>query len=143
MSNDTTELVSKLRRELRFTRFLTLISILLTICLAGLVLYFLRTVQITVEPMTEQLSELDTDTLNEVISDLEIISNELAQADIDWEKLSETVNSLDVDAINEAVAGLDTEEFSEAVENLNNAIEALENLNSGSSSLMGWLFGGN
>ncbi len=142
MNNDATELIDKLRRELRLTRILTLISILLTLCLVGVVFYFQRTVQIVVEPVTEQLSEMDTDTLNEAITNLEIVSDELVEADIDWEKLAETVNSLDVDAINEAVEGLDTEELSEAIENLNDAIEALRDLGSGASSVTGWLFGG-
>lgn len=142
MNNDATELIDKLRRELRLTRILTAVSILLTLCLVGVVFYFQRTVQTVVEPVTEQLSGMDTDMLNEAIANLEIASDELVQADIDWEKLAETVNSLDVDAINEAIAGLDTEELSEAIENLNDAIEALQNLGSGASSVTDWLFGG-
>ncbi|MCD8380841.1 MAG: hypothetical protein LUC95_11135 [Lachnospiraceae bacterium] len=141
MNNDTTEMIEKLRRELRLTRIITIVSILLTLCMAGLVLYFQQTVKTAMEPLTEQMADLDTDTLNEMIANLKTVSDELAQADIDWEKLSETVNSLDVEALNEAIAGLDTEELSKAIENLNNAVEALENLGSSTSSLTDWLFG--
>ncbi len=142
MNNESAELIEKLRRELRFSRIISLISILLTVCLVGVVLYFQQTVQTVVEPVTEQLAGLDTDTLNEAIANLEVVSDELAQADIDWEELADTINSLDVEAFNEAIAGFDTEELSEAIENLNNAIEALENLGNGASSVTGWLFGG-
>ncbi|MCD7750182.1 MAG: hypothetical protein LUI10_00305 [Lachnospiraceae bacterium] len=143
MNNDTTEMIENLRRELRLTRIITIVSILLTLCMAGLVIYFQHTVQTAVEPLTEQMAEMDMDTLNSIMEDMEVMTGELAEADIDWEKLSDTVNSLDVEAFNEAIAGLNTEEFSEAIENLNDAIEALQNLGSSASSLTDWLFGGN
>ena len=143
MNNDTTEMIENLRRELRLTRIITIVSILLTLCMAGLVIYFQHTVRTAVEPLTEQMAQMDMDTLNSIMEDMEVMTGELAEADIDWEKLSDTVNSLDVEALNEAIAGLNTEEFSETIGHLNDAIEALQNLGSSASSLTDWLFGGN
>ncbi len=144
MNNDTGDVIASLRRELKLTRILTVISIVVTLILFGVVFWMQRTVKTSVEPLAEQLSEIDTETLNGIMTNLEVVTEDIAEADIDWEKLSETVNSLDVDAVNEVIQGLDTEAFSEMLVNLNEAIETLQQLgNNMGSSLQGWLFGGN
>ncbi|MCD7737955.1 MAG: hypothetical protein LUH58_02795 [Lachnospiraceae bacterium] len=144
MNNDTGEVIASLRKELKLTRILTVISIVVTLILFGVVFWMQRTVKTSVEPLAEQLSEIDTETLNGIMTNLEVVTEEIAEADIDWEKLSETVNSLDVDAVNEVIQGMDTEALSEMLVNLNEAIETLQQLgNNMGSSLQGWLFGGN
>lgn len=124
--NDKLEM---LRKELRLTRIFCIISSVLTICLlAGVVVLCIGLRPVNefmrkAEPALEQLEDLDVDTLN---TTLEQVNISLEQ--VDWEQLSDSLGKLDVDAVNEALEGLDTEEFSRALENLNNATDMLKGI---------------
>ncbi len=121
--------IMHLRKELRMTRIFCMISSVITFCLlAGMILLFnsLRPIYDFLEkaePILEEASMLDVDTLNDT---LEQVNTSLEQ--VDWEELSRSLSQLDVKSINEALENLDTEEFSEALENLNEAADTLKGL---------------
>lgn len=143
------ELVTKLRRELLWTRIFTVISSILMLCiLVGGYLVVNRVIGYEKEirtyaqelqsnleeltPVVEQLAQLDVDALNETLNQLNIVVAEVdwamlsdSIASVDWEKLSQQISALDVDAINDAIEGLDTKEFSEALGTLNDTVEKL------------------
>lgn len=154
--------LNQLRKELRATRFFCVISSFLTgALLVGGVLLFgqikpVFTFVEEVQPVLEELSQLDMDGVNltlEQISytvssvDWKQVSDAVSSVDwqqvsdaigsVDWQTVSDSLSELDVDAINEAIEGLDTEELSKAIENLNNTVEALEGLREKISSFTG------
>ena len=119
MNNDQMEIIDKLHRELRLNRILTIISIVVTLVLFAVIIRLQWTVRTTMEPLEEQLSQIDMETVNGIMEDLEVVTGELAGADIDWE------------------------EFSETLANLNEVIDTLQQLGEMmGSSVQGWLFGG-
>ncbi len=131
MENEALEKdIKKLRRDLKINRVLSITTIVLMLCLLIPLLQVLQQIQGTVEPVVEQISEVDMDTLNSSLGSLKVVAEELAAADIDWQQLSETINELDVDALNETLQGLDTEELTETLANLNAACESLQALES-------------
>ncbi len=119
------DVMESLRKELRKTRIVNgILSALLVCVLTAGVLVSVK-VQGYVEkpqPLVEKLTAVDYEVLNETMVNLNVSLNE-----IDWEQISGQLSELDIEALNEAIAGLDTEELSVTLENLNKAIEALQN----------------
>ncbi len=132
--NELEKQLKKLRRDLKFNRILSIVSVLLTICLLGALVW----VQRTLEPVVEQVSQLDIDTVNSTLTEAESVLTEISDSDIDWEQLSGTIAGLDVDTLNETMRALDMEQLTEAIENLNDASEAIQEL---ADSLNNSLFG--
>ena len=114
----------KLRRELRVTRFFSVVSSILMICILVGGFWVCSKVKGYAEqiwPLVEELSMVDYDVLNETMVKLDDSLNA-----VDWEKMSEQLSALDIEAINEAIAGLDTEELMDALENVNAASDKLK-----------------
>lgn len=122
--NELEKQLKKLRRDLKFNRVLSIVSVLLTVCLLGALVW----VQRTLEPVVEQVSQLDIDTVNSTLTEAESVLTEISDSDIDWEQLSGTIAGLDVDMLNETMRALDMEQLTEAIENLNDASEAIQEL---------------
>ncbi|MCD8196856.1 MAG: hypothetical protein LUE24_06800 [Lachnospiraceae bacterium] len=122
--NELEKQLKKLRRDLKFNRVLSIVSVLLTVCLLGALVW----VQRTLEPVVEQVSQLDIDTVNSTLTEAESVLTEISDSDIDWEQLSGTIAGLDVDTLNETMRALDMEQLTEAIENLNDASEAIQEL---------------
>ncbi|MCD8096964.1 MAG: hypothetical protein LUE31_02800 [Lachnospiraceae bacterium] len=132
--NELEKQLKKLRRDLRVNRIISIVSVLLTVCLLGALVW----VAGTLEPVVEQVSQLDIDTVNSTLTEAESVLTEISASDIDWEQLSGTIAGLDVDTLNETMRALDMEQLTEAIENLNEASEAIQEL---ADSLNSSLFG--
>ncbi|MCC8139263.1 MAG: hypothetical protein LIO67_03010 [Lachnospiraceae bacterium] len=132
--NELEKQLKKLRRDLKINRIFSIALLLLTVCLLGALAW---TVQ-TLEPVVEQVSQLDIDTVNSTLTEAESVLTEISASDIDWEQLSGTIAGLDVDTLNETMRALDMEQLTEAIENLNEASEAIQEL---ADSLNSSLFG--
>lgn len=133
----------KLMKELKRTRIFCVISSVLTLCLlAGGVLLFGR-VQELVEicrPVAEQVAELDVESLNAALGHINA-----SLETVDWEQVADTLGELDVDALNSAIEGLDTEGLSESLNNLNDAVEKIqeirEKMSEGMNGVTSWVGG--
>ncbi|MCD8249024.1 MAG: hypothetical protein LUC60_04105 [Lachnospiraceae bacterium] len=132
--NELEKQLKKLRSDLRINRILSIVLLLLTVCLLGALAWTVR----TLEPVVEQVSQLDIDTVNSTLTEAESVLTEISASDIDWEQLSGTIAGLDVDTLNETMRALDMEQLTEAIENLNEASEAIQEL---ADSLNNSLFG--
>ncbi len=131
--------LEQLRKELRITRVVCIVSSVLTsaLLLGGIFLYgqMRPVLELAKEngPMIEELAELDIESVNMT---LEQVGNTLGSVDwkevsnaiesVDWQQVSDTIGELDVEAFNNAVEDLDTKEFSKAIERLNKVIDVLE-----------------
>lgn len=131
--------LEQLRKELRITRVVCIVSSVLTsaLLLGGILLYgqMRPVLEMTKEtgPIIEELAELDIESVNMT---LEQVGNTLGSVDwkevsnaiesVDWQQVSDTIGELDVEAFNNAVEDLDTKEFSKAIERLNKVIDVLE-----------------
>ena len=116
--------LSRLYRELRKTRIISLVtSVLLVFVLAagGFFYYELTEIRKQVDPVIRQVEKIDAEEVNTA---LEEIDHTLET--VDWEQIGRTLGKLDVDALNTAIENLDTKEFTEALENLNDAVDTLE-----------------
>ncbi|MCC8162584.1 MAG: hypothetical protein LIO86_05310 [Lachnospiraceae bacterium] len=132
--NELEKQLKKLRRDLKVNRIISIVSVLLTVCLLGALVWAAG----TLEPVVEQVSQLDIDTVNNTLTEAESVLTEISASDIDWEQLSGTIAGLDVDTLNETMRALDMEQLTEAIENLNEASEAIQEL---ADSLNSSLFG--
>lgn len=131
--------LEQLRKELRITRVVCIVSSVLTsaLLLGGIFLYgqMRPVLELTKEtgPIIEELAELDIESVNMT---LEQVGNTLGSVDwkevsnaiesVDWQQVSDTIGELDVETFNNAVEDLDTKEFSKAIERLNKVIDVLE-----------------
>ena len=118
--------LAKLRRELRVTRVLSIVSSLLMVCvLLGGIMFFngLQDSYEQLAPVLKKLETVDFETLNRTIASLETSLNA-----VDWKLVSEQLGALDIEAINNAIEGLDTEELTQALENLNAAVKTLQSI---------------
>lgn len=133
--------MDEIKKELRLTRFFCIVSSLLTLCLLaaiGLLALKLRPVYLFIEeakPALQQVSELDIDTMNRVLQDVEI-----AVGQVDWNELADSLEQLNIEEINKSLQSLDMEEFSAALEHINKAADTLEGLSEKFSSFSS-LFG--
>lgn len=132
-------ILEQLRKELRITRVVGIVSSVLTgaLLFGGIVLYGQMRPVLELAKETgsiiEELAELDIESVNMT---LEQVGNTLGSVDwkevsnaiesVDWQQVSDTIGELDVEAFNNAVEDLDTKEFSKAIERLNKVIDVLE-----------------
>lgn len=128
-----------MKKELRLTRFFCIVSSLLTICLLAVIALLaikLQPMYRFIEeagPALQKVSELDIDTMNHVIQDLET-----SMGQMDWNELAdslEQLDKLDIETVNESLQSLDVEELSAALEHINNAADTLEGLSERFSAL--------
>lgn len=144
MENSTADIsTQQLRKELRFTRIVCMVTSVLTIfLLAGGILLFGRVQELAAigEPVAEKVSELDVESLNDTLAHV----NATLET-VDWEQVADALGELDVDAINSAIEGLDTEELSKSLKNLNDAVEKIqevsEKMNEGMNNVTSWVGG--
>lgn len=144
MENSTVDIsTQQLRKELRFTRIVCMVTSVLTIfLLAGGILLFGRVQELAAicEPVAEKVSELDVESLNDTLAHV----NATLET-VDWEQVADALGELDVDAINSAIEGLDTEELSKSLKNLNDAVEKIqevsEKMNEGMNNVTSWVGG--
>ena len=122
------EMLNSLRKELKVTRYCSLfVAVLLIIVIVGgvSVMNMLRPAVEAVQemqPVMEQMAELDVDMLNEKIA------------------------QLDIEGLNQAISELDMEEVTKALTNMNDAVEKLQEIGEGFSnfsssvnqSISGW-----
>ena len=113
------ELINSLRKELKVTRYCSLlVAVLLVIVIIGGV-SIVNTIRPAItavqkmEPVMEQMAELDVNMLNEKIA------------------------QLDIEGLNQAISGLDMEEASKALANINDAVEKLQEIGEGFSKFSG------
>ena len=110
------EMMKALRKELKVTRYCSLLlAVLLVIVIAGGVFMMNMfapavTAMQEMQPVMQQMANLDVDMLNEKIE------------------------QLDIEGLNEAIDGLDTEEMSKALANMNAAVEKLQEIGEGWSN---------
>lgn len=126
--NETEEMLKVLRKELKFTRYCSLIvgMLLLLVIVGGIYVVNKMEPALTaiqkMEPAIEKIEELDIAVLNEKIA------------------------QLDIEGLNKIVEDLDAEELSEALKNMNDAAEQLREVGEGfreftdsvSNSFSGW-----
>lgn len=118
--------MEKLGRQLRMTQILCGVLCLLLLCMlaAGVVAYSrMEGYMKQVQPLVEQLSALDYAALEDTMQGLAASLN-----GVNWEQLSQQISALDMETLNAAMEGLDTQELTKALENLNGAVQTLENL---------------
>ncbi len=107
------EMMNSLRKELKVTRYCSLlVAVLLVVVIIGgvSVVNMLHPAILAVQemqPVMEQMAELDVEMLNAKIE------------------------QLDIEGLNQAIAGLDTEEMSRALANINDAVEKLQEIGEG------------
>ena len=107
--------LNSLRKELKVTRYCSLfVAVLLIIVIIGgvSVMNMLRpaiTAVQEMQPVMEQMAELDVDMLNEKIV------------------------QLDIEGLNQAISELDMEEVTKALTNMNDAVEKLQEIGEGFS----------
>lgn len=121
--NETEEMLKSLRKELKITRYCTLFTgvLLLAVLIGGI--YIMNKIEPALvavremQPVMEQMEELDIGLLNEKIE------------------------QLDMEGLNEMVKDLDAAELSEALKNINDAAamlkEAGESISEFSNSISG------
>lgn len=139
--------LSKLRKELLWTRFFSILTslLLVAVLIGGFMMWnkaheyeqqvkaYAEQVEEyaqELEPVIRQVSLLNVDRLNETLNQVNG-----ALEEVDWEQVSLKIGELDVDAINSAIDGLDTEELTKALENLNSVAEKLRKIGDAFSSL--------
>lgn len=130
-----------IKKELRITRFFCIVSSFLTICLlAGIGLLVIKLQPVyqfmtEAEPVLEQVSELDVETMNRILQNLDT-----SMGQVDWTALAESLDQLDVGAINDSLQKLDMDELTAALEHINGVADKLEALGERFSSFSS-LFG--
>ena len=125
MNRKSTEMpqgdMSKLFRELRFTRAVSIISSLLVILLlicGGWLIYTIKDFEREAEPALEKFAEVDMENLNATLKHV----NETLES-VDLEPIVQAIEELDVEGFNAAINSLDMEELSKALKNLNDAAD--------------------
>lgn len=118
--------VSKLFRELRFTRAVSIISSLLVILLlicGGWLINTIRGFEKEAGPALEKFAEVDMENLNATLKHV----NETMES-ADFEPLVHAIEELDVEGFNNAINSLDMEELTKALKNLNDAADILKQI---------------
>ena len=122
---ETKKEMNALRRDLQINRIFSGVACALMLCIiiGGSVLWsrFERYAK-EAEPLMEQLAQVDYQQLSDAVEKLEVTLDT-----VDWEELSRQLNAVDVEALNKAIDGLDTRELTEALENMNKAVESVQN----------------
>ena len=136
------QLVKKLQRQLAFTRIICMISSILTILLLVAGAYLFSQVRVILEdmqPILDQVEAVDVDNVNETLLQIRtsLENVDLEQVVETMEQAVETLNEVDIDALNSAISGLDTEERSETLANLNDAVEALQEVEDSINAVFG------
>lgn len=127
MENMEIEL-KRLRKSMLITRIFCVIpAILFLIVIIGGGYIWTQVSHIVdnVMPATEAIGKVDWEEVVETLEDLET-----AVSDVDWVALSEKVEQFDVEALNKTLGEINTEELNKAVENLNDAAEAIRKITS-------------
>lgn len=110
------EMIKSLRKELKFTRYCTLVvAVLLVVVIIG--------GAFVVNKMTPAM---------EAISKMQPAISKIEQLDI--EMLNEKIEQLDIEGLNKLVEDLDAAELSETLKNINDAVEALKEVQEGFSN---------
>ena len=137
--------VKKLRRELLFSRIVSIFSVITTLGLliCGILLYNkYQGLSEETQYIIESVSEIELEDFNlslvTINKLMENVNNVLESVDwvevskqitqLDVEAINETIDSLDVEALNKAIEGLDTEELSVAVKNLNATVDKVKEI---------------
>jgi len=124
------ELLQSVKTELKITKIVCILSLLVTLGMALAFGYLCTQLQPVLEladqiqpvleavnqvqPVLEQLSGIDTDELNSLIEQAGPVLEQLSQ--------------IDTDAINELLGNYDSEEIQQTLENLNSALETLNSV---------------
>lgn len=127
--------VSKLFRELRFTRIVSIISSLLTVLLlvfGGYLVYTVKDIAREAEPVMEKIAEVDIENLNATLKNV----NETLES-VDLEPVVQAIEELDVEGFNAAIDSLDMEELTKALKNLNDAADIFRQISQSLSQLLG------
>ncbi len=127
MENMESEL-EKLRKSMAITRvFCVIPAFLFVVILVGGIYIWGRVSEVmdNVMPAVEAVGDVDWVV---VVETLEEVEN--AISDVDWVAVSGKVEQFDVEALNRTLGGINTEELNEAVENLNDAADALKKITS-------------
>ena len=125
--------MSKLFRELRLTRIVSIISSLLALSLLILGGYFAYTVKDALkeaEPVMEKIAEMDVESLNATLEHI----NETLET-VDLEPIVQAIEELDVEGLNSAIDSLDMVELSKALRNLNDAADIMKKIGESLSPL--------
>ena len=125
--------MSRLFRELRLTRAVSIISSLLAVLLliwGGWLVYTIKDFEREAEPALEKLAEVDMDNLN---TTLKHVNETLESADM--ESLVQAIEKLDVEGFNAAIDNLDMEELSKTLKNLNDAADIFRQITQSLSPL--------
>lgn len=118
--------MSKLLRELRFTRIVSIISSLLAVLLlvwGGYLVYTVKSIMREAEPAMEKIAEVDVESLN---ASLEHVNETLETVDL--ESVAQAIDELDVEGLNAAIESLDMEELTKALKNLNDAADVFKQI---------------
>ncbi len=113
------EELQKLKKELKLTRYCSLITAVLLVCVIAGGAYMVNRLAPAVtalqemQPVVEKLNNLDVEMLNEKIE------------------------QLDMEGLNQAMEGLDTEELSKAIKNINDVSDKLQEIGNTFSGLFG------
>lgn len=110
------EMMQSLQKELKITRYCSLIAAGLLICVLAGGVYLAN----CMSPITKAVQEMQP------------IMEELGKIDVDL--LNEKIAQLDMEGLNKAIEGLDTEELSKLLQNINEAAEMLEKVGDGFQS---------
>lgn len=129
--------MSKLFRELRFTRIVSIVSSLLAVFLlvwGGYLVYTIKGIVREAEPVMEKIEEVDVESLNATLEHV----NETLET-VDLEPVVQAIEELDVEGFNAAIESLDMEELSKALRNLNDAADAFRQISQTISQSLGSL----
>lgn len=116
----------KLYRELRLTRFVSIISSLLAILLllwGGTLISTIKDVEKETRPVMEKIAEVDIENLN---ASLKHVNETLESVDLD--PIVQAIEELDVEGLNAAIDSLDMEELTKALKNLNDAADIFKQI---------------
>lgn len=130
MQND----MSKLFRELRFTRTVSIISSLFAILLliwGCWLIYTIKDIERETKPALEKIAEVDMENLNATLKHV----NETLES-VDLEPIVQAIEELDVEGFNAAINSLDMEELSKALKNLNDAADIFRQISQTFSQLI-------
>lgn len=129
--------MSKLLRELRFTRIVSIISSLLAVLLlvwGGYLVYTVEGIVREAEPVMEKIAEVDVESLNATLAHV----NETLET-VDLEPVARAIEELDVEGLNAAIDSLDMEELTKALKNLNDAADVFKQVSQTISQSLGSL----
>ncbi len=123
MMNENEEMLKALRKELKFTRYCSLIvgMLLLLVIVGGLFVVKKMEPALTaieqMQPAIEKIEQLDIDVLNEKMEQLDIEGLNKIVQDLDAEELSETLKNINDATAMLKEAGKSIGEFSDSISN--------------------------